>query len=148
MSKRIVKLRRNVKALSPIFAVLILIAIAVIAGIIVYMFTSGYLGTMMGGGTAGQEKVAIEAVAANTTTVTAWAKSTGGGPVNIMEAILKDSAGLVKEVDSAVGNGLLPANGTLTAVTCSFTMSSGDLYTVTLVSEAGNQFVSPTFKAE
>jgi hypothetical protein len=65
-----------------------------------------------------------------------------------MEAILKDSAGLVVEVDNAVTNGLLPANGTLTAVTCSFTMSSGDLYTVTLVSEAGNQFVSPTFKAE
>jgi flagellin-like protein len=148
MTRRITKLRRHVKALSPIFAVLILIAIAVIAGIIVYMFTSGYLGTMMGGGTAGQEKVAIEAVEATTSQVKAWSKSTGGGPVNIMEAILKDSAGLVVEVATSVTNGLLPANGTLTDVTCSFTMTSGDLYTVTLVSEEGNQFVSPTFKAE
>jgi flagellin-like protein len=147
MSKRIVKLRRHVKALSPIFAVLILIAIAVIAGIIVYMFTSGYLGTMMGGGTAGQEKVAIEAVQATTTDVFAYAKSTGGGPVNIMEAILKDSAGLVEDVDEGVDQ-ILPADGTLVNVTCSFALVSGDLYTVTLVSEEGNQFVSPTFKAE
>ena len=147
MKGRIARLRRDVKALSPIFAVLILIAIAVIAGIIVYMFTSGYLGTMMGGGTAGQEKVAIEAVAGTGSTVTAWSKSTGGGPVNIMEAILKDSAGLVEDVDEAVDT-ILPADGTLTAVNCTFTMVAGDLYTVTLVSEEGNQFVSATFKAE
>ncbi len=113
------------------------------------MFTSGYLGTMMGGGTAGQEKVAIEAVEADsaTSTVTAWAKSTGGGPVNITEAILKDSAGLVEQVDSAVDIPL-DAAGTLTGVNCTFTMVAGDLYTVTLVSKEGNQFVSPTFKAE
>ncbi len=47
---------RNLKAISPIFATLILIAIAVIAGVVVYMFTSGTLATMTGGGTAAQEK--------------------------------------------------------------------------------------------
>jgi flagellin-like protein len=148
MRRSITKLRRDVKALSPIFAVLILIAITVIAGIIVFMFTSGYLGTMMGGGTAGQEKVAIEAVECpNNSTLYAWSKSTGGGDVIILEAILKDSAGNVVEVDQAVVNGLLLADGTLTAVTCSFTMTSGNLYTVSLVSKEGNQYVSPTFKA-
>jgi flagellin-like protein len=147
MKRYISKLRRNAKALSPVFAVLILIAIAVIAGIIVYMFTSGYLGTMMGGGTAGQEKVAIEAVESTVGTVDAWSKSTGGGPVNITEAILKDSSGLVVNVDTAVTNGLLPAGGALTEVQCTFTgMTSATLYTVTLVSKEGNQFVSPTFK--
>jgi len=147
MKGYISKLRRNVRALSPIFAVLILIAIAVIAGIVVYMFTSGYLGTMMGGGTAGQEKVAIEAVESTVGTVSAWSKSTGGGPVDINEAILKDSSGLVVDVDIAVVNGGLPADGTLTEVQCSFTgMANTTLYTVTLVSKEGNQFVSPTFK--
>jgi flagellin-like protein len=147
MRKWIAKLRKNAKALSPIFAVLILIAIAVIAGIIVYMFTSGYLGTMMGGGTAGQEKVAIEAVATSGTTVSAYAKSTGGGAVNITEAILKDSAGSVVQVDSAVG-AVLTADGALVQVDCTFgSMVTGNIYTVTLVSKEGNQFVSPTFKA-
>lgn len=145
MKRCISKLRKNVRALSPIFAVLILIAIAVIAGIIVYMFTSGYLGTMMGGGTAGQEKVAIEAVNATTTGVTAWSKSTGGGLVVIDEAILKDSAGIVRDVATALATDL-PADGTMIPVTCSFTLVSGEVYTVTLVSEEGNQFVSSTFK--
>ncbi len=150
MKSSVSKLRRNVKALSPIFAVLILIAIAVIAGIIVYMFTSGYLGTMMGGGTTGQEKVAIQAVQGTGTAVTAWAKSTGGGDVTILEAILKDSAGNVVQVDNAVnGTGaVLPKDGTMQTVSCSFSsMSTGNLYTVTLVSKLGNQYVSPTFKA-
>ena len=52
---------RNIKAISPIFATLILIAIAVIAGVVVYMFTSGTLATMTGGGTAGQEKITVQA---------------------------------------------------------------------------------------
>ena len=51
---------RNIKAISPIFATLILIAIAVIAGVVVYMFTSGTLATMTGGGTAAQEKAAVQ----------------------------------------------------------------------------------------
>ena len=148
MKRYINKLRKNAKALSPVFAVLILIAIAVIAGIIVYMFTSGYLGTMMGGGTAGQEKVAIEAVECPAVdSVVAWAKSTGGGPVEITEAILKDTSGQVVDVAQSVTNGGLPADGTLTNVGITFSgMNATTLYTVALVSKEGNQFVSPTFK--
>ena len=40
------RMMKNSKAISPIFATLILIAIAVIAGVVVYMFTSGTLATM------------------------------------------------------------------------------------------------------
>ena len=105
---------------------------------------------MMGGGTTGQEKVAIQAIQGDGTlgTVTAWAKSTGGGDVTISEAILKDSAGNVVVVDNAVAGPVLPADGAMQALTCSFTgMAVGDLYTVTLVSQLGNQYVSSTFKA-
>lgn len=142
----IAKLRRDVRALSPIFAVLILIAIAVIAGIIVYMFTSGYLSTMMGGGTAGQEKVAIESVEVTATSVTLWAKSTGGGDVDITEVIIRDSAG--NQVGAPVFvTVILPAAGTLTAVTATATLTAGQVYTAALVSKVGNQFVSSSFKA-
>src|SRR4030066_2483260 len=54
--------RKSTRGLSPIFATLILIAIAVIAGIVVYMFTSGTIASMTGGGTAGQEKAAVQGV--------------------------------------------------------------------------------------
>lgn len=140
----ITKMRRNGRALSPIFAALILIAIAVIAGIIVYMFTSGYLGTMMGGGTAGQEKVAIESVQATGTGISLWAKSTGGGDVAVTEVIIRDTAG--NQVGAPVTVAVtLPADGTLTEVPVTVTLTTGT-YTAALVSQQGNQFVSPSFK--
>ena len=145
MRGRIAKLRRDVKALSPIFAVLILIAIAVIAGIIVYMFTSGYLGTMMGGGSAGQEKVAIESVQATNTTITLWAKSTGGGPVDVTEVIIRDLHGNQIGAPHTVAV-TLDAAGTLTAVPVTVSLPAGTVYTAALVSKVGNQFVSPSFK--
>ena len=154
MKDYIKKLRRNAKALSPIFAVLILIAIAVIGGIVIYMFTSGYLGTMMGGGSAGQEKLAIETVTADATTdtVTAYVKCTGGGDVVITDAILKDGSGNnvdVLTLTTLVGDRTALADGTLTDIVCAFalnTVDAGYTYTVTLISQAGNQFVSPSFK--
>jgi len=142
------KLRRDVRALSPIFAVLLLIAIAVIAGIIIYMYTSGYLSTMMGGGTAGQEKVAIEAVEVGTGgAVTVYAINTGGGPVEITSVILRNAAGnaVGEEAPTSADNILEP--GVLHAITCTFTLTSGETYTVALVSTAGGQFVSGSFKA-
>lgn len=146
--ERFAKLRRDTRALSPVFAVLILVAITVIAGIIVYMFTSGYLGTMMGGGTAGQEKVAIEAVEYDAVSgANVWAKSVGGGTVRITEAILKDSAGQVAAAPiTGLAVDLTP--GALNSVSCgAFSGLPTGVYTVTLVSQEGNQFVSQTFKA-
>jgi flagellin-like protein len=142
------KLLRSKKALSPIFAVLILIAIAVIAGIVVYMFTSGTIATMTGGGTAGQEKVAVETVDATTvTTLQVWAKSTGGTLVTIDGAIIKDSGGATLAVIPLTTTVDLPAAGTLTAVPVANTVvAAGNVYTVTLTSEAGGSFVSSAFK--
>jgi len=144
MTRFMTKFRRNVKALSPIFAVLILIAIAVIAGIIVYMFTSGYLGTMMGGGTTGQEKVAIESVEVTATGISLWAKSTGGGDVLVSDVIIRDTAG--NQVGDPIASGVnLPGNGTLTEVPVAVTLPTG-VYTAALVSQEGGQFVSSSFK--
>jgi len=142
------KLRRDVRALSPIFAVLLLIAIAVIAGIIIYMYTSGYLATMMGGGTAGQEKVAIESVqAVSTASVSIWAKSTGGGPVVIQDVVIRDAAGNTVAVSTLAAAVTLLADGTLASIPVTgLSLISGQTYTAALVSKAGNQFVSASFK--
>lgn len=140
------------RALSPVFASLILVAVTVIAGIIVYMYTSGYMSTMMGGGTTGQEKVAIEAAGGDSATglASVWAKSTGGGDVVIQDAILKDASGKTIEVVTLAAAVTLPSDGTLTTINVNFaaaSMNAGYTYTVTLVSKEGNQFVSPAFKA-
>jgi len=149
------RLFRSKKAISPIFAVLILIAIAVIAGIVVYMFTSGTIASMTGGGTAGQEKVAVQTVVAADGTpdsVTVWAKSTGGTDVIIDGVILKDSGGATLEVVAiaAASQETLLADGTLEDIAVNFTgnvLTAGETYTVTLTSTNGGSFVSSSFKS-
>ena len=141
------KFRKNAKALSPIFAVLILIAIAVIAGIVVYMFASGTIASMTGGGTAGQEKAAVVTVdATSVASLEVWAKSTGGTNINIDGAIIKDSGGATLAVVPLAAV-QLPSDGTLTMITVANTVvAAGDVYTVTLTSEAGGSFVSASFR--
>jgi flagellin-like protein len=138
---------RNIKAISPIFATLILIAIAVIAGVVVYMFTSGTLATMTGGGTAAQEKVSVQAVSTNSTGFTAYAQSTSGSVVKITNAIIKDSSGVVLSTVAVGGTPVSLTSGQLVSVTGLYTFTSGSSYTVTLVSQAGGNFVSSSFRA-
>ena len=147
------RLIKSKKAISPIFASLILIAIAVIAGIVVYMFTSGTIASMTGGGTAGQEKVAVETVVPTVGSATVWAKSTGGTDVTIDGAIIKDSGGTTVDVDNApvagtVATLTLDADGTLTDIVVDSTtaLQSGQVYTITLTSENGGSFVSASFQ--
>ena len=142
------KFLNNSKAISPIFATLILIAIAVIAGVVVYMFTSGTLATMTGGGTAAQEKISVQAAAGNTTVTkgfTVWAQCTSGGPVVINSAIIKDVNGNVLTTVSVTQT--LNA-GTLTAISGAYDgFTVGSSYTITLVSTKGGNFVSTSFTA-
>lgn len=148
--------RRSAKAISPIFATLILIAIAVIAGVVVYMFVSGTLSTMTGGNIAGQEKVTIQAVQVNTgNALTVYAQAQGN-QVTISNAIIKNAGG---NVVGTVAVAILPARADTTAnnlalLTLSpvqipatgITYASGTAtYTVTLVGAGGGSFVSPTF---
>jgi flagellin-like protein len=138
---------RNLKAISPIFATLILIAIAVIAGVVVYMFTSGTLATMTGGGTAAQEKVSVQAVSTNSTGFTAYAQSTSGSVVKITNAIIKDGSGVVLSTVAVGGAPVSLTSGQLVSVTGLYTFTSGNSYTITLVSQAGGNFVSSSFRA-
>ena len=145
---KITKIWRNDRALSAVFAVLILIAIAVIAGIVVYMFTSGAIPGLTGGTQAGAEKVAVQTVDATTPlALEVWAKSTGGTLVQIDGAIIKDSGGTTLEVIPLGTSVALPADGTLTMVPVPNTVVlAGDVYTVTLTSEGGGSFASASFK--
>jgi archaeal type IV pilus assembly protein PilA len=142
------KLFKNSKAISPIFATLILIAIAVIAGVVVYMFTSGTLATMTGQGTVGQEKAAIQgASVTSTTTISVYAQyMDGGSPISINGAIIRDASGTSQ---AGTCTSTLPTSGALTTVvvTAGTALTSGHTYTVTLTSAKGGSFVSPSFIA-
>ena len=141
---KLTRLRRSKKALSPIFAVLILIAIAVIAGIVVYMFTSGTIASMTGGGTAGQEKAAVQGV--NPAAGEVYAQNTGGVAIVITNATIKDASGNIVATVDVAPDVTLPTDGSLQTVDVAMTGTTiGQSYTVTLISTKGGSFVSSSF---
>src|SRR5208337_4699860 len=95
------RLMKNSKAISPIFATLILIAIAVIAGVVVYMFVSGTLATMTSGGVAGTEKDSVQAASYSGSTVTVYLEQTGGAAATVNGLIIKNVSG--DTIGSATG---------------------------------------------
>ena len=148
---RITKFIRSKKGISPIFAALILIAIAVIAGIVVYMFTSGTIGSLTSGGTAAQEKAAVQGVGnfdllpAGADTMSVYASYvSGGNPITINGAIIKAADGTTMEGTAA---SVLTTDGALisVAVTANGDLASGQSYSVTLTSSKGGSFASSSF---
>jgi flagellin-like protein len=140
--------RRNLKGISPIFATLILIAIAVIAGVVVYMFTSGTLATMTGGGTAVTEKASVQGVTLSVANgVTAYAQSTNNVAISINNIIIKNSNGdIVASLVPATNPTVLTADGALVSVVNSTALTSkvtaGTPYSVTITSTKGGSFVA------
>jgi flagellin-like protein len=138
--------RKSRKDISPIFTTLILIAIAVIAGVVVYMFTSGMLTGMTGGGTAGQEKMAIQAVSYESVTgITLYAQSLTGSSIELDSALIRNAAGVVQSNEDL--SAADPIDSTLTEITIPFTPTEAGSYSVTLVTVNGNNFVSSSFTA-
>jgi archaeal type IV pilus assembly protein PilA len=150
---------RNLKAISPIFATLILIAIAVIAGVVVYMFTSGTLATMTGGGTAAQEKITVQAASVKsgilgTGQVTVYLQQTGGPAATINSIIIKSSTGSTLGVVPAASLTFNPAvtttltSGTLYTISSALTFTipatvvAGSSYSLTVTTAAGGNFIS------
>jgi archaeal type IV pilus assembly protein PilA len=142
------KFLKNSKAISPIFATLILIAIAVIAGVVVYMFTSGTLATTTGGGTAAQEKVSVQAVQYFGTSgniyINVYAQNTGTSTVTVNGMIIKDTSGnTLQSATSLLGTSLTVNN--LITVSGNATALSAGSYTVTLTTTKGGNFLSSSF---
>ena len=150
---------KNRKGISPIFATLILIAIAVIAGVVVYMFTSGTLATMTGGGTAAQEKITIQAAvvksgAVGTGQVTVYLEQTGGPAATINSIIIRSSTGTTLGVVPVASLTFNPAvtttltSGTLYTVSSALTFAvpatvvAGSSYSLTVTTAAGGNFIS------
>ncbi len=147
--------RRNLKAISPIFATLILIAIAVIAGVVVYAFTSGMLSGMTATSSAAQEKISVQSsgftnAGATNDVVKVYAQQTGGPAAVFKNLIIKDSSGnTVTVIDTLT---MSPAatptvQGTLYTIsgTIALGLNTPGQYTATLVTAAGGNFVSPSF---
>ena len=75
-------LAKNRKGISTFIAVLLLILLAVAAGVVIYAYTMGYLGGL--GGTSRQGAVSLDSASLNGTThvMTAYVRNIGKGAVD------------------------------------------------------------------
>lgn len=142
---------RNRRGISPIFATLILIAIAVIAGVAVYMFTSSSLAVMATGSAVASERVTVQAVQyeSGTGRLTIYAQSETG-TVTINSLLIEDSGGKVVGTVNSL-NQQLTSN--LSHFSEKIAWSKGypvstATYTATLITTNGGIFLSPSFTTQ
>jgi len=132
---KIGKFRVSRKAVSPVIATLLMIAVAVAASVIVYVWSAGLLGTLMGGGGAQvKEQLILEAYN--------WAT-----PANLDVYLRNVGSSDVVVAAIYVGGAPNPRTDTISvklsskiALTPSGTYSPGTAYTVKVVTSTGAVF--------
>ena len=129
--KKIRKFRRNAKAISPIIATLLLIAIAVVAALVTYAWVMGYIGIQT---TNAGNSVLIQSVNMPKDIVTTvYIQNTGTNTVIISPYVY---VGGVQY--AATGGGTLTGGSTATlTVTGAPTETSGSMVTVKVTTTTG-----------
>lgn len=132
------KFRLNRKAVSPVIATLLMIAIAVAAAILVYVWSMGLIGGLTGGG--GQqvkEQLMMDAYAWPTTGLTMYMRNVGSTDITI-------AAIYVQGVVASTGLSITVPVQALSQVTVGsvsgITLTSGVSYTLKIVTITGAVF--------
>ncbi len=135
---KIGKFKVSQRAVSPVIATLLMIAVAVAASIIVYVWSIGLLGTLMGGGgSQTREQLILEAyswTAGGTLTFTV--RNVGSATVTVASMYLGGTA-------LTTGAALTVSIGSATQIysaTPTGTYTSGAAYSLKLVSTTGGVF--------
>jgi flagellin-like protein len=98
-SKQIIRSRHKAKAISPIIATLLLILIAIAAGVVVYAYVIGFVGSTTGGSQGQNTQLSSDLVAIKAST-------------GVTTLVLKNVGG----TSAVLGSGLYLKGGTLTTV--------------------------------
>ena len=136
---RIGKLRVSKKAVSPVIATLLMIAVAVAASVIVYVWSAGLLGTLMGGGGAQvKEQLIVEAYdwKGVTAGLTLFLRNVGGSDVEVAAIYV----GGVAATSGAVGTISVKSSMPFTPSLGGLTVSAGTAYVVKVVTKTGGVF--------
>ena len=133
----------NKLGVSPVIAVLLLVVIAVIAGTLLYVWLTGYMGTLQteAGTEQLKEKIKIEAVtyeSSDTThKVTVYVRNIGDIKVSLKAVYLYNASGTVVATDTNENTEL--DSGNVGTVDVTYTLSSGKTYTVKVVTKRGTE---------
>jgi flagellin-like protein len=133
------KRKVNEKGVSPVIAVLLMIAIAVAAAILVYVWSMGLIGTLTtGGGSQTREQVIVDAYSwnASTNAITLYARNVGSAEV-ILDAVYVGG-----DVASTNMGTTLPVLGPVIQVDIvpTVTYTSGVAYTMKVITKTGGVF--------
>ena len=141
------KLRKNEEAVSPVIATLLVIAIAVAAAILVYVWSMGLIGTLQsGGGEQVTEQIILDVYSWNASSgiVILHLRNVGNSVVDIDKIYVETDSGIEDFDGATVGpaGGTLPI-GVVDLFTCPVTsadLTSGVQYTIKVVSTSGGVF--------
>lgn len=128
------KIRKNVKAISPVISVLLMIAVAVVASLVAYAWVMGYIGNTVE--TTGQA-IQIQSVSGiGTTTVSVYVQNVGQGTIKLVDDQCLYINGTLYAtnlagVDAASGNLVEQSTATITnSVALSAPIKAGDVFII------------------
>jgi FlaG/FlaF family flagellin (archaellin) len=140
------KLRRNEDAVSPVIATLLVIAIAVAAAILVYVWSMGLIGTLQsGGGEQVTEQIIMDIYSWNASTglMTMHLRNVGNTVVDVDKIYVETDTGIedfdgpVVGVDGTLGIGEVEV---FTPTVTAADTTNGVQYTIKIVSSSGGVF--------
>jgi len=126
----------NRKAVSPVISVLLMVAVAVAAAILVYVWSMGLIGTLQtGGGSQTREQVELDAYSWNTTALYLYLRNVGASDVVVDAVYIAGEKATVTPTNLVVLGGAVKVDVTPVG---SFTV--GVAYTIKVVTKSGGVF--------
>jgi len=137
------RLRKDRRAISTILAALLMVVIVVVASVIVYAWSTGLLGGLMGTTPTVKEALSMDSYSwsEDGATVTLYVRNVGTVDVIVNKYYIEYGGSTQHSAD--VGNGTITVGSVVqiqVAEGGGFTWESGYSYTVKLVTSTGTQF--------
>jgi flagellin-like protein len=134
MVRRITKIRRNVKAISPVISVLLMIAVAVVASLVVYAWVMGFVGTKTN---QVGKAIEIQSVARTGTTLSVYTQNVGDSAVTFSSPCVYINGTAATGYTPPSGNVATGATATFSNVAFTSGLNSGDTVVVKVASTDG-----------
>jgi len=133
---------RGRKGVSPIIAAAILILISVVAGVLLWLWVSGFTSAATAQQPALGERIKIEGVQVSPATarkynVTAYVRNVGGAPVNITHIYILDAAGTIVAQSGVTTLTIIDPGKVDTVTANNLDLKKGATYTVKVVTRNG-----------
>jgi hypothetical protein len=146
---------KNKKGINTILAALLMVVIVVVASVMVYAWSTGLLGTLLVQPNVGKEALNMDSnsFSTNNTVVSVFIRNSGSVGVTLQSYYVKDSSGNSYQYGTWSGptiavNAVNPTNfqintscgGNCVLTGSAFTFTTGNSYTVLVVTSRNNQF--------